>query len=367
MNGRFYGAPVTGVQRFARQAVAALTGRTPVTVLLPADGAATEVPPGLPLRIGALPGLAWEQVELPHQARAAGADVVLHPANSAPAWGGPHVVVLHDVTPWTHPDGFTAPYRLWSRWAHGRAARRAAAVVTVSPHAARAIAETLGLDPERVHVALQGAAPLDHPATDGSVAATRLALGLDRPYFLAVGADHRKGIDVLEGVWSGSPAAPASDLVVVGRTHPGVHVAGPSSPAAGPPGRTTAGQGSGRIRRVGAVDDATLRALYTGATALLFPSRAEGFGRPPLEALACGTRVVVAPYDPDGLLGDAVDTVPRTVEAWRGAVDRLAAEPGPVRAARIERGRARAARFGWHATATKLLDICQGVVRGVGT
>ncbi|HUG40879.1 MAG TPA: glycosyltransferase family 1 protein [Longimicrobiales bacterium] len=359
VNGRFYGAPATGVQRFARELTRALAEGADVRVLLPADAPDDAAEDGhTPSLRGRLRGVAWEQLELPGQARRAGLDVVLHPANAAPVRGGPNVVVLHDVTPWTHPETFTLRYRTWCRVAHGRSARAAAALVTVSDEAAAAMERVLGIDRARIRVALQGAAPLDAPPTAEAVDAVRARLNLPERWFLAVGADRRKGTDLLRGLWAG-PGAPAEPLVVVGRRVGRVH---------GPDRVPTGGRGGGLaepvrpVRDVGVVDDATLRALYGGAVALLFPTLGEGFGRPPLEALACGTRALSEPCPSARLLDPHVDIVRGGVEAWRGAVAEVARESPSLRTRRVAAGRAAAAGFTWSRTAETVLAACRDAV-----
>jgi len=349
VNGRFLGARRGGVQRFALQVLLGLGRREEVVLLLPRGG---RPPDDLPASVrvvgGVLPGHAWEQLELPVAARRAGADVVVHPANAAPLWGGPNVVVLHDLGPLSEPSAFRLRYRVWCRLAHAGAARRASAVVTVSRWSAREIARILDLPADRITVARQGTAPLDRPATSDEVCAVRRRYGLDGRYFLAATAgDPRKGEAFLRALWQTWPDPPAPALVLVGHRSDALHVHSPR------------GDDGAGIRAVGFVPDEDLRALFTGSIALLYPSRFEGFGRPPLEALACGTRVVAAPYGPAAeVLDGAGDLVQADPDAWRGALRRLLDEPAEVRARRIRRGRELAASFTWDEAVDRLLEAC---------
>jgi glycosyltransferase involved in cell wall biosynthesis len=351
INGRFLAAPSTGVQRFALEVTRRLASRRGVTVFLPRG---VEWPRDLlaPLRVsrGSLGGPVWEQLELPRRARSEDMSVVLHPASSAPLVGGPHVVVLHDVLPLARPDDFTLRYRVWTSWTHVRAAKRAAAVVTVSDWSAQEIARRCGIPRGRVSVVEQAPGPLDAPASPAEVQAMRARRGLREPYVVAVvGSDPRKGATFLERTWSEWPVSdPRPALVLVGRNAGSVHRAAPHD-------HTVAG-----VHRAGAVQDAELRALYTGAAALLHPSEAEGFGRPPLEALACGTRVLAAPYGPArSVLGTAADYVERDAAGWRAAIANVLREPSEVRAERIARGRAWAARFDWNRTVDRIWAVCE--------
>ncbi|MEG8013958.1 glycosyltransferase [Sphingomonas sp. 22R3R2A-7] len=105
----------------------------------------------------------------------------------------------------------------------------------------------------------------------------------------------------------------------------------------------------------GACDDAALRAFYEGAYALLFPSRTEGFGLPPVEAMLCGCPAIVTPAGAlpevcrDAVLYADVDDP----ASWREALSRLA-DP-ELRAEKIAAGRALAARYRWRAAGEQLL------------
>ena len=109
----------------------------------------------------------------------------------------------------------------------------------------------------------------------------------------------------------------------------------------------------------GPCDDAALRALYESAGALLFPSRTEGFGLPPVEAMLCGCPVIAAPCGavPE-VCGDAARYAdPDDPVAWRNALGALRAGS---RAALIAAGQARAARYTWARAGQALLDlICE--------
>ena len=146
-------------------------------------------------------------------------------------------------------------------------------------------------------------------------------------------------------------------LVVVGDAYAGVHRDVPDHSA---------------LLALGHVPDEELRALYTGSLAFLFPSIEEGFGRPPLEALACGTRVVAATYPAaEEVLGDHADLVRRDIDDWIRALDTICAEPSERRSERIARGREWAAEFTWDEATDEILSVCRAVaearVSTVGT
>jgi glycosyltransferase involved in cell wall biosynthesis len=132
--------------------------------------------------------------------------------------------------------------------------------------------------------------------------------------------------------WASRDGASPPALVIVGGGAEHVFATAAAS-AEGAPAEAGALQESAGppTLRLGHVDDETLRALYTGAAAFCFPSLAEGFGRPPLEALACGTPVVAAPYGPAReVLRDAAEILPLDVGLWLAALERLT-RAGPPR------------------------------------
>jgi glycosyltransferase involved in cell wall biosynthesis len=346
VNGRFYAARVTGVQRFALEVASRVL--EDATLFLPAKA---EPPPGLPssARVvhGRLSGHAWEQLELPGLQRRAGCDAMLHMAGTAPLGSAGDVLVIHDVLPLTDPAWFSAGFRRWRGTVLRRASPRAARVVTVSEWARREILRTLRIAPHRVVVADQGLEPFDRPAAPDLVDSLRARRSLHGPFLLAVGAgDPRKNLPFLGRVlrrWRERGEEPPP-LVVVGEPHPHLF-----TPAGGWPGEVD-------VRLLGRVDDAELHALYTAASALCFPSRAEGFGRPPLEALACGTPAVVADYAAAReVLGDGACILPLDPDAWVDALRPL------LSGARTNPPAAVAARYRWDAAAERVREACEAV------
>jgi glycosyltransferase involved in cell wall biosynthesis len=353
INGRFYGASVTGVQRFAREVAKGIAGRVDAVLLLPRDVRDCDVPLSLPMPSlrGRLRGHMWEQLELPEMARRAACDVVLHLSGTLPARGGPNVAVLHDVLPLTHPHLFNPRFAAWYALLLRRAAPRAEAILTVSEQSRAAIARVLR--PRRIEVVPQGLTPFDAPAPDCLVERVRAAFGLPPAFLLAVGrGDRRKNLGFLPSVLDAHRVrygAPPPVIAVgngVSRVHGRVEL--PVHPD---------------IRPVGRVTDEELRALYSGAHVLLFPSIAEGFGRPPLEAAACGTPSLTAeeahlpePARRAGL------PVPLQPAAWADAIASLLSDDNR-RAGLVARGRAACDGLRWDVTAERVLEICADVAR----
>jgi glycosyltransferase involved in cell wall biosynthesis len=114
--------------------------------------------------------------------------------------------------------------------------------------------------------------------------------------------------------------------------------------------------GGDRVRLLGYVPDADLAALYSLAAVFVFPSWLEGFGLPPLEALACGTPVVASnrPAMPEVLGDAALYADPRRPDEWADAIARLASDAS-LREEMIDRGSARARLYSWERTARETL------------
>ena len=118
------------------------------------------------------------------------------------------------------------------------------------------------------------------------------------------------------------------------------------------------------VRFLGFVPFETLRCFYESAAAFVFPSRYEGFGLPPLEAMACGTPVVTSNVSslPEVVGDAAIQVNPENVfDIARGIKEVLLDEE--LRATLIRRGREQAARFSWNWTARQVLEIYEGVIR----
>ncbi len=250
------------------------------------------------------------------------------------------VVSINDVASMLQLD-----HRWWKilkrtkyRFRYERAVRRADLVITISEFSAREIQRLLHADPARIRVTLLGADDLPAPTAGRSAVLGKL--GIDGPFFLAVGArDPRKNLVTLHR---------AMEILNRRREPVPLVECGPRDPGARLP----------FIRYAGYVEDAELATLYRDATALVFPSRYEGFGLPVAEAMWAGGRVVCA--DASSLpevVGEAGLLFPwHDAEALAERLSRLL-DDARLRERLTRDGRERAGRFRWAETARKTLEI----------
>jgi glycosyltransferase involved in cell wall biosynthesis len=275
-----------------------------------------------------------------------------------PRGGARRVVTIHDafafVTPQTHNRLDTWRYR--RQLPH--AARRADAVVTVSECSRRDLIHHLSLPPSVVHTTVEGVDPALRPVPDDAARRAVLArLGIRSPFLLYVGAiNARKNTArLLEAYARVRARHPQLTLVIGGQRQ--WRTDGMDATLA----RLDLG---GDVRFTGYLEDADLPALYSAAEVFVFPSLYEGFGLPPLEAMACGTPVVTSAVSslPE-VVGDAALTVdPHNVEALAAAMERVLTDHA-LRAALRQRGIARAARFTWERAARQTLTVYQHASR----
>jgi glycosyltransferase involved in cell wall biosynthesis len=223
-------------------------------------------------------------------------------------------------------------------------ARRATRLVAISEATRRDLVELVAADPARIDVVPSGPgiAPVAAPTPEAELRA-RLQLG-SAPVVLSVSAKRpHKNLARLIRAVAGSRARPAPVLVVPGYANPHEEELRALAASLGV---------TDRVRFTGWTSDADLEGLYAAATLMAFPSLAEGFGLPVLEAMRRGVPVACsnATSLPE-VAGDAALLFdPESEEAMREAIDRLLGDAA-LRGELAERGRSQAAGFSWERTA----------------
>jgi glycosyltransferase involved in cell wall biosynthesis len=305
-----------------------------------------------------LPGLltlgnAW----LPLGARQHGLDLVHDPAGVSPflfgAGGARTVVTVHDAFPWSCPGTSTLLETLIYRYWLPRLLPRVDAVITVSQASRRDITRYLPVPQDKVHVVYNGVDRGFRPEVADAASLSLVQPGLSPGYILAYGAaPRRKNLaGALRGYARLRAEMEVPPLVVIGGKGGQEHRLAPLLQEL---------DLVGRVIFTGYVPNEDLPALYRGASLFVFPSLYEGFGLPPLEAMACGTPVVCSNTSslPE-VVGDAALTVdPTDVEALAGAMQRVLSDRDLAQDLR-RRGLERAAGFNWERTARDTASVYQ--------
>ncbi len=305
---------------------------------------------------GALVQKSWTYLGWPPFDAFSGSHDLFHFPNFflPPLRKGRAVVTIHDVSFLRFPDFAEDRNRRYLERTISHTVENADAILTDSQFSADEIVSLLGVPPGRVHAVHLGVTSLMRPPDPETVNRVRRSLGLTRPYLLTVGTlEPRKNIPFLVEVFERLAHDYPGDLVLAGA--PGWKV-GPLFD------RIRRSPVAHRIRRPDFVPDADLPALYAGADLFLCASHYEGFGFPPLEAMACGVPVISSPggslrevLGKAAILLDPVDS-----DLWCDQIrDTLANEPR--RQALVAAGFTQAALYTWPNTARRTWDVYRKV------
>ena len=276
-----------------------------------------------------------------------------------PVWRARAVLTVHDLSFLRVPECFTGALRRYLERVVPRSVRRADHVIADSHSTKRDLVELLGTPAGKVTVIHSGVEPRFRPIIDrAALGPVRQRYDLPERFIISVGTlQPRKNFATLveafarlkseTGNWK--PGARSLKLVIAGGRgwlYEEIFA------------RVEALGLQGDVLFPGFVADEDLPALYNLAEAFVLPSLYEGFGLPPLEAMACGTPVVTSNVSslPE-VVGDAGLMVePADVESLAVAIERVL-EDGGLRREMVQRGLARAKEFTWERAARRLLGI----------
>jgi glycosyltransferase involved in cell wall biosynthesis len=245
------------------------------------------------------------------------------------------------------------------RAAYGVSMRRADHVIAVSECTRRDLMGLYGTPPDRITVVPLAPDPLMRPLDPQVAAATCTRYDLTRPYLLYVGSFYpNKNLPSLLRAYHAAFEARAD--------RPQLILVGPPSPREALEALMASARATGlsdHVRYLGYVPRADMPALYSGALAFVFPSLYEGFGLPPLEAMACGTPVVCskAASLPE-VVGDAALVFdPADEDEISAALARIVADES-LREDLAGRGLARSRHFSWERTASETWAVYERVI-----
>ena len=298
-------------------------------------------------------------LQWPGRIRALRPDVFFGPAGVLPLRevGCPTVITVHDLAIYRRRDWFPVGQPLSTGWIVPRSLRNADRVIAVSQNTASDVQAIFGLPPSRIAVVHEGVSKAFRPLGSEDRDEARARLGLPERFILFVSTiEPRKNLETLLEAWAMMRDRP--DLVVVGgwgwryeRVRARMQRLGPG------------------LHHLEGLDPEALPAVYNLALMLAHPAWYEGFGLPPLEAMACGTPVVVA--DTSSLpevVGDAGLIVPAaSPDAWRQALEAVAGD-ADLAADLRGRGILRAAEFSWERSADLTWNVIDdAVAKGIRT
>lgn len=354
INGRFLAQPTTGVQRYAREIISALdsliVGQAPLARELSVE---LLVPPGLAdtlnltairaRTVGSFGGHAWEQAVLP--AYLCGG--LLSLCNTGPLTVRRQILCIHDVNTRVCPQSYSFPFRLLYRILVPALGRTALKIATVSQYSAGELTRYGVCSAAKIEVVSNG-----HEHALGWTprhSEHTLAVAGPRTIVVLGSSIPHKNVGLIVGMHD-QLASTGLQVVILGAPPPCVFSSSGNK------------ESPKNVIWLGRRSDAELAALLRDSLCLAFPSLVEGFGLPPLEAMALGCPVVMSNCAslPE-IGGDAVlYASPSDANAWFECFMRLLHQPG-LRADLIARGLERSARYQWAASAQRYLELMASV------
>ena len=311
----------------------------------------------------AVKNVLWHQTQLPKLANNLGFDVLHVPSYRRMLWRAscPLVATIHDLAPFHIRGKYD-----WKRMIYGRVivkqlARRQDEIIAVSENTARDLEHFFGLGRNRVNVVWNG---IDHQRfqPDDVAAAKVLAAEkwkLNRPFFLFVSRLEHPGknhVRLIEAFNQFKATTKSDWLLALGGSDwhgaEAIHAAAAASPFAAD------------IRFLGFVSDAALPGLYHATDVFIYPSLFEGFGFPPIEAMACGVPVISSTRGSlREVVADAALTVePENIADIAGALQKMSSSADERQHWRSA-GFTNARRFDWNENATRTLEIYEQAIR----
>ena len=311
----------------------------------------------------AVKDILWHQLELPSLAKRLGLDVLHVPSYRRLLWRRPcaQVATIHDLAPFRVPKKYDFRRMLYGKLVVPRLARRQDAIITVSKNTADDIERYFGSASQATTVIHNG---IDHSRFHpGSKSEARRAValkhGIDQPFFLYVARiEHpaKNHVRLLEAfdLYKQNTRSPWK-LVLGGSDWHGAEIVHQ---------RVTQSPFARDVHSLGFVPDAELPRLYQAAEIFVYPSLFEGFGLPPVEAMACACPVLSSSCGALAeVLGDAAEIIDPNDSSDLARKMELLASDGEKRLSLQARGLRQAALFDWDRTAAATLEVYESAVK----
>jgi glycosyltransferase involved in cell wall biosynthesis len=348
INGRFLTQSRTGVQRYAWEIVHALdrhlaadhalARNLDIELVVPA--AAEDLPDLQAIRTrrtGAGSGHVWEQTILPRHVR----NGAISLTNTGPLAARKQIVCIHDLNTRNFAASYSVPFRLLYRTLIPALGRAATIVTTVSHYSADQLVRFGVCTRDKIMVAPNGHEHVLHWAPQHA-AQTRGLVGRETIVLIGSPAPH-KNVEIILRM-ADELASAGLRVALVGNADPGVF-------------RRAGASDAPNVHKLGRLPDSALAALLGDGLCLAFPSFVEGFGLPPLEAMALGCPVVTSDRTslPEVCGDAALYASPDDPKAWFDSFMRLRRDPA-LGETMVRRGRQRAQHFSWGSSAETYLQ-----------
>jgi glycosyltransferase involved in cell wall biosynthesis len=344
INARFLTQPITGVQRYAIEISKYLRKLLPDAVFVcPPHVTQHAIAHELSaVRIGRLNSHAWEQIELPLYLRKQKNALLLNLCNTGPLFYSNQVVTIHDLAFLVNPGWFSKSFTALYTFLVPRLAKKSKHIITVSENSKSDICRVLAIPADKVSVIKGSYAPCF-----SKTAPAERRQGA-RPYILAVSSlDPRKNFKSLVEAYN-SLQLEGIDLLIAGSENKVFADATLKKIIEQNPGTHFSGY----------VSDPELADLYRNALLFVYPSLYEGFGLPPLEAMACGCPVITSNTSslPE-ICGPASHYVdPTQIQDIAGSI-RLLIDNQAYRNSLSEKGAEWIKNYSWKNSAEKMAEL----------